>query len=182
MCGWVKWFREVLEIELRKEVVLLRQFILALIHSSKADGRAVNGIQLKRGHYTKAHPKLAEDLGYREFRWEKQYGKSTLNISSEKLMKKRIISREETRGGTLSTLLNIRKYKRMGPFILFSFDRGTVAERKENVGETNAVQKQEREKNVEKEKKDDYVLVKEKGLEEISEYNPRFRSLIRKFT
>lgn len=182
MCGWVKLYRDVLESELWREVVPFRLFVLLLIQASREDGRSVNGIQLKKGQYIRAYSKLAEDLGYREGRGEKQYSKSTIKRAADKLVKKGLIATEETSVGTLFTLLKYEEIQ-AGGFADFFYpsNRGTVAERTENERETKAVQNQEREKNAEKEKKDDHVPAQAKGQGDSPEHNTRIHTLTQKF-
>ncbi len=182
MCGWVKLYRDVLETELWREVVPFRLFLLLLMQASREDGRSVNGIQLKRGQYIRAYSKLAEDLGYREGRGEKQYSKSTIKRAADKLIKKGLIATEETSVGTLFTLTKYEEVQ-TGGFTDFFYpsDRGTVAERRENEGETNPVQNQEREKKAEKEKKDDSVQALPKGQKEDAEKDGRIFALTQKF-
>lgn len=153
MCGWVKLNRDVIEVDLWKEIVPLRLYLLLLIRATREDGRIVSGVPLKRGQYIRAYSKLVEDLGYREGRGEKQYSKSTIKRSVDKLVKKRLITVEETNVGTLFTLLNCEEIQTKGfvDFFCPSF-RGTTAEPSENKGDTKVEQNQEREKKAGKEK------------------------------
>lgn len=106
MCGWVKLNQDVSEIDLWKEIVPFRLYLLLLTRATREDGRMVSGVPLKRVQYIRAYSKLVEDLGYREGRGEKQYSKSTIKRSVDKLVKKRLIAVEETNVGTLFTILN----------------------------------------------------------------------------
>ncbi|WP_132004795.1 hypothetical protein [Mesobacillus foraminis] len=72
----------------------------------------MNGIKFKRGQSTRSNTNLPKDIGYREFRGEKRYLKSTINRWGEKLMKG---------VGTLSSLLNMTKYKQKDSLIFFLF-------------------------------------------------------------
>lgn len=126
----------------------------------------VSGIPLKRGQYIRAYSKLVEDLGYREGRGEKQYSKSTIKRSVDKLVKKRLINVEETSVGTLFTLLNCEEIQAKGfvGFFCPSF-RGTTTEPIENEDDTNLEQNQEREKKeekVEKENEQPHEILEEK--------------------
>lgn len=155
MCGWVKLNRDVIEVDLWKEVVPFRLYLLLLTQATREDGRMVSGIPLKRGQYIRAYSKLVEDLGYREGRGEKQYSKSTIKRSVDKLVKKGLITVEETNMGTLFTLLGSEEIQAKGfvDFFCPSF-RGTETERIENVDDTNQEQNQEREKKEEKVEKE----------------------------
>lgn len=152
MCGWVKLNRDVGEVDLWKEIVPFRLYLLLLTRATREDGRMVSGVLLKRGQYIRAFSKLVEDLGYREGRGEKRYSKSTIKRSVDKLVKKRLITVEETNMGTLFTLINCEEVQSKGfvDFFCPSF-RGTTAELSENRDETNMEQNQEREKKEEKE-------------------------------
>lgn len=159
MCGWVKLNRDVIEVDLWREVVPFRLYLLLLTQATREDGRMVSGIPLKRGQYIRAYSKLVEDLGYREGRGEKQYSKSTIKRSVDKLVKKGLITAEETNMGTLFTLLGSDEIQAKGfvDFFCPSF-RGTETERIENVDDTNQEQNQEREKKEEKvEKENDHA-------------------------
>jgi hypothetical protein len=155
MCGWVKLNRDVIEVDLWKEVVPFRLYLLLLTQATREDGRMVSGIPLKRGQYIRAYSKLVEDLGYREGRGEKQYSKSTIKRSVDKLVKKGLITAEETNMGTLFTLLGSEEIQAKGfvDFFCPSF-RGTKVEPPENVGDTNQEQNQEREEREEKVEKE----------------------------
>ncbi|MBP2242914.1 hypothetical protein J2Z40_003496 [Cytobacillus eiseniae] len=151
MSGWVKLNRDVTEVDLWKEIVPLRLYLLLLTKATRDDGRMVSGVRLKRGQYIRAFSKLVEDLGYREGRGEKHYAKSTIKRSVDKLVKKRLIAVEETNMGTLFTLLHCEDIQAKGfiDFFCPSF-RGTMTERTENKADTNPEQNQEREKKEEK--------------------------------
>lgn len=151
MCGWVKLNRDVVEVDLWKEIVPFRLYLLLLTRATREDGRMVSGVPLKRGQYIRAYSKLVEDLGYREGRGEKQYSKSTIKRSVDKLVKKRLITVEETNVGTLFTLLNCEEIQSKGfvDFFCPSF-RGTTAEPSENEDDTSVEQNQDREKKEEK--------------------------------
>jgi hypothetical protein len=155
MCGWVKLNRDVIEVDLWKEVVPFRLYLLLLTQATREDGRMVSGIPLKRGQYIRAYSKLVEDLGYREGRGEKQYSKSTIKRSVDKLVKKGLITAVETNMGTLFTLLRSEEIHAKGfvDFFCPSF-RGTTTEPTENVGDTNQELNQEREKKEEKVEKE----------------------------
>ncbi|MBY0099428.1 hypothetical protein [Mesobacillus maritimus] len=155
MCGWVKLNRDVIEVDLWKEVVPFRLYLLLLTQATREDGRMVSGIPLKRGQYIRAYSKLVEDLGYREGRGEKQYSKSTIKRSVDKLVKKGLITAVETNMGTLFTVLRSEEIHAKGfvDFFCPSF-RGTTTEPTENVGDTNQEPNQEREKKEEKVEKE----------------------------
>ncbi len=155
MCGWVKLNRDVIEVDLWKEVVPFRLYLLLLTQATREDGRMVSGIPLKRGQYIRAYSKLVEDLGYREGRGEKQYSKSTIKRSVDKLVKKGLLTVKETNMGTLFTLVGSEEIQAKGfvDFFCPSF-RGTKTEPTEKEGDTNQELNQEGEKkeeNVEKE-------------------------------
>ncbi|WP_057765324.1 hypothetical protein [Cytobacillus praedii] len=151
MCGWVKLNRDVIEVDLWNEIVPFRLYLLLLTRATREDGRMVSGVPLKRGQYIRAYSKLVEDLGYREGRGEKQYSKSTIKRSVDKLVKKRLITVEETNVETLFTLINCEEIQTKGfvDFFCPSF-RGTTEEPSENEDDTKVEQNQEREKKEEK--------------------------------
>lgn len=155
MSGWVKVNRDVTEVDLWKEVVPFRLYLLLLTQATREDGRMVCGVPLKRGQYIRAYSKLVEDLGYREGRGEKEYSKSTIKRSIDKLVKKQLIATEETSVGTLFTLLNCEEIQSRGFVEYFcpSF-RGTMKEQSKNEVDTNLEQNQEREKKEKKVKKE----------------------------
>jgi hypothetical protein len=163
MCGWVKLNRDVIEVDLWKEVVPFRLYLLLLTQATREEGRMVSGIPLKRGQYIRAYSKLVEDLGYREGRGEKQYSKSTIKRSVDKLVKKGLLTVEETKMGTLFTLLGSEEIQTKGfvDFFCPSF-RGTKTEPTENEGDTNQELNQEGEKKVENvEKENDHTKLSE---------------------
>ncbi|WP_313798974.1 hypothetical protein [Cytobacillus sp.] len=143
--------RDVIEVDLWKEIVPFRLYLLLLARATREDGRMVSGVPLKRGQYIRAYSKLVEDLGYREGRGEKQYSKSTIKRSVDKLVKKQLITVEETNVGTLFTLLNGEEIHSKGfvDFFCPSF-RGTMTEPSKNEDDTKVEQNQEREKKEEK--------------------------------
>ncbi|WP_102272191.1 hypothetical protein [Cytobacillus massiliigabonensis] len=181
MCGWVKLNRDVVEVDLWKEIVPFRLYLLLLTRATREDGRMVSGVPLKRGQYIRAYSKLAEDLGYREGRGEKQYSKSTIKRSVDKLVKKRLITVEDTNVGTLFTLLNSEEIHAKGfvDFFCPSF-RGTTAEPSENEDDTNVEQNQEGEKKEEEiEKKNDQPSVN--GHEEKMDQSARMNAITERF-
>lgn len=160
MCGWVKLNRDVIEVDLWKEVVPFRLYLLLLTQVTREDGRMVSGVPLKRGQYIRAYSKLVEDLGYREGRGEKLYSKSTIKRSVDKLVKKGLITAEETNMGTLFTLLNCEEIQAKGYVDFFCPPfRGTMTEPTENEADTNLEQNQEREKKVEKGEKENGQII-----------------------
>ncbi|TCN20417.1 hypothetical protein [Mesobacillus foraminis] len=105
--------------------------------------------------------------------------------TAKALVKKGLIATEETSVGTLFTLTKYEEGQ-TGGFNDFFYPsvRGTVAERRENEGETNPVQNQEREKKAEmekKEKKDDSIQALPKGQKEDAKKDGRIFTLTQKF-
>jgi hypothetical protein len=155
MCGWVKLSRDIVDTELWREVVPFRLFVFLLIKASREE-RVVNGFMLKRGQYIRAYSKLAEDLGYREGRGEKQYSKSTIKRACDKLVKKGLVAVEETAIGTLFTVLAYDDIQDSG-FVDFFYPsfRGTEIEPSSNQNGQKAEPYQEKEEKEEKAKKKD---------------------------
>jgi len=139
MCGWVKLNRDVLEVDLWKEIIQFRLYVLILTQATRQEGRIVHGVSLKRGQYLRAYSKLIEDLGYREGRGEKKYSKSTIKRSIDKLVLKKLITVEDTNMGTLFTLLNYEEIQANGFVDFFSPSiSGTITERYKNEDGTNS--------------------------------------------
>ncbi len=49
MCGWVKWNRNVIVVDLWKEIVSFRLYLLLLTRARREVGGMVSGVPLKRG-------------------------------------------------------------------------------------------------------------------------------------
>lgn len=109
--GWIKLYREVLDRELWHDVTTFRLFLYLLLNATHKDGVKVNGIELKRGQWIRSYRKIAQDLAYKEGRGLKEYSIKTISKCVNKLIEFGTITIEETKQGTLFTIVNYDKYQ-----------------------------------------------------------------------
>lgn len=111
MQGWIKLYREVLETDLWYDVTTFRLFTYLLLNATHQDGIKKGGVELKRGQWIRSYRKLAQDLAYKEGRGVKEYSIKTISKCVKKLVDVGTITVEETKQGTLFTIVNYAKYQ-----------------------------------------------------------------------
>lgn len=111
MQGWIKLYREVLETDLWYDVTTFRLFTYLLLNATHHDGIKKGGVELKRGQWIRSYRKLAQDLAYKEGRGVKEYSIKTISKCVKKLVDAGTITVEETKQGTLFTIVNYAKYQ-----------------------------------------------------------------------
>jgi hypothetical protein len=111
MQGWIKLYREVLETDLWYDVTTFRLFTYLLLNATHQDGIKKGGVELKRGQWIRSYRKLAQDLAYKEGRGVKEYSIKTISKCVKKLVDAGTITVEETKQGTLFTIVNYAKYQ-----------------------------------------------------------------------
>lgn len=111
MKGWIKLHREIIDTELWNDVTTFRLFTYLLLNASHQDGIEKGGITLSRGQWIRSYRKLAQDLSYKEGRGLKEYSIKTISKCVNKLVTSGTISIQETKQGTLFTIINYAKYQ-----------------------------------------------------------------------
>jgi hypothetical protein len=109
--GWVKYHRKILENDIWYDVTSFRLFTYLLLQASHQDGVKINGIEVKKGQYIRSYSKLVEDLAYKQGRGTATLNRSTIKRSVDKLVKKNMVTVDETEYGTLFTIVNYCKYQ-----------------------------------------------------------------------
>lgn len=108
--GWIKLYRKLLDNEIWHDPLALRLFILLLLRAAHEDTK-VNGIEIKRGQWLRSYSNLSEDLGYKVGRGMKKIPKTTLFHCINKLKTFGMIAVDETKHGTLFTVVNYEQYQ-----------------------------------------------------------------------
>jgi hypothetical protein len=121
--GWIKLHRKLLDNEIWHDPLALRLFILLLLRAAHEDTK-VNGIEIKRGQWLRSYSNLSEDLGYKVGRGMKLIPKTTLFHTISKLKKHGMVAVDETKHGTLFTVVNYEQYQ--GFSGSDEIERGTV--------------------------------------------------------
>lgn len=111
MQGWIKLHRGILDHELWYDVTTFRLFLYLLLNATHKDGVKKAGIELKRGQFIRSYRKIAQDLAYKEGRGVKEYSIKTISKCVKKLIDAGTITVEETKQGTLFTIVNYTKYQ-----------------------------------------------------------------------
>lgn len=109
------------------------------------EGVRIGEITVKRGQYLRSYRNLRNDLMYLDNNAEKFYGITTIKRAVDKLIKDGRLEKEDTKHGTLFTVVNYKDYQR------FERDNSKDNERAWNDGGTEVEQ---RWNNNKKDKKD----------------------------
>jgi hypothetical protein len=109
--GWVKYHRKILENDIWYDVTSFRLFTYLLLQASHQDGVKINSIEVNKGQYIRSYSKLVEDLAYTQGRGTATLNRSTIKRSVDKLVKKNMVTVDETEYGTLFTIVNYCKYQ-----------------------------------------------------------------------
>lgn len=111
MQGWIKLHREILDSDLWNDVTTYRLFSYLLLKASHKGGVKIQGLELERGQWVRSYRKLAQDLAYKEGRGLKEYSLKTITKCVNKLVKSGTVSIQETKQGTLFTIVNYARYQ-----------------------------------------------------------------------
>lgn len=114
MSGWIKLHREIFDSDIWHDVTTFRLFIYLIGKASHQDGIMHKGMILNRGQYVRSYRKLADDLSYKEGRGSKKHSLSTIKKCVSKLVEAKRVNVEETKEGTLFTIVNYAKYQDLG--------------------------------------------------------------------
>ncbi|MEJ6952449.1 hypothetical protein [Natronospora cellulosivora (SeqCode)] len=113
MPGYFKTYRKIFSSDIWHKPVEFRLFFY-LIGQARFEKEPTKkyGVEIKRGQYLRSYRNLQKDLEYLENNAIKQYSLSTIKRTIEKLEKDGRIKTEQTRLGTLFTVINYLKYQR----------------------------------------------------------------------
>lgn len=111
MQGWIKLHREILDSDLWNDVTTFRLFSYLLLRASHKDGVKIQGLEINRGQWVRSYRKLAQDLAYKEGRGLKEYSLKTITKCVNKLVRFERVTIQETKQGTLFTIVNYAKYQ-----------------------------------------------------------------------
>lgn len=104
--------REIFEHDVFTDIKKFRIFFWIIGHAVFSEnGVTKGGIQINRGQYLRSYRNLREDLVYFEKNAEKYYALSTIKDKIQDLVKEGSLTIEETRLGTLFTVVNYEQYQ-----------------------------------------------------------------------
>lgn len=124
------------------------------------EGVRIGEITVKRGQYLRSYRNLRNDLMYLDNNAEKFYGITTIKRAVDKLIKDGRLEKEDTKHGTLFTVVNYKDYQR------FERDNSKDNERSWNDGGTEVEQRWNNNKKDKKDKKD--------NINTLCETSPKF--------
>ncbi|MGD6967412.1 DNA helicase [Rossellomorea vietnamensis] len=105
MTGWIKFNRSMIDSPIWGSPFTLRLLLLLSCRALQKEFMYVEEVKVLRGQYLRSYSRLAEDLQYVENGNLKIPSKNTIKLSVDRLRKYGLISTEETKIGTLFTLL-----------------------------------------------------------------------------
>ncbi|MGF2616352.1 DNA helicase [Rossellomorea vietnamensis] len=105
MTGWIKFNRSTIESPIWGSPFTLRLLLLLSCRALQKEFMYVEEVKVHRGQYLRSYSRLAEDLQYVENGNLRIPSKNTIKLSVDRLRKYGLISTEETKIGTLFTLL-----------------------------------------------------------------------------
>ncbi|MGD6801983.1 DNA helicase [Rossellomorea aquimaris] len=105
MTGWIKFNRSMIDSPIWGSPFTLRLLLLLSCRALQKEFMYVEEVKVLRGQYLRSYTRLAEDLQYVENGNLKIPSKNMIRLSVERLRKYGLISTEETKIGTLFTLL-----------------------------------------------------------------------------
>ncbi|MGM0845020.1 MAG: DNA helicase [Bacillota bacterium] len=105
MTGWIKFNRSTIESPIWGSPFTLRLLLLLSCRALQKEFMYIEEVKVHRGQYLRSYSRLAEDLQYVENGNLKIPSKNTIKLSVDRLRKYGLISTEETKIGTLFTLL-----------------------------------------------------------------------------
>lgn len=110
--GWVKLYKKIFDHEIWRNPTDFRLFLLIIGKAVyEQEGKVMDGIHVGRGQWLRSYRMLQKDLEQREKRGYKQPGIATIKRSVERLVKMGLITVQETKNGTLFTVVNYEKYQ-----------------------------------------------------------------------
>jgi hypothetical protein len=146
--GWIKFHRITIESPIWSSPFTLRLFLLLSCRAVQKEYIYVEEVKVQRGQYLRSYSRLADDLQYVENGNLKIPAKSTIKLSVDRLKKYGLIATEETKMGTLFTLLQSEDD-------IFMPENGKTAdEYQKDAANTNDVQKEECKKGREEKEKE----------------------------
>ncbi|MGD6967403.1 DNA helicase [Rossellomorea vietnamensis] len=148
MTGWIKFNRSMIDSPIWGSPFTLRLLLLLSCRALQKEFMYVEEVKVLRGQYLRSYSRLAEDLQYVENGNLKIPSKNMIRLSVERLRKYGLISTEETKIGTLFTLL-----QNDGDFSVHENGR-TEGEEQNNEPVMNAPLKEECKKGGEKKEKE----------------------------
>ncbi|WP_421377962.1 DNA helicase [Bacillus salacetis] len=157
MTGWIPFKRKNIESEIWSEPFTLRLFILLCCRAVVKEYVLVNEVKVQKGQYLRSFSLLAEDMMYVQNGNMKIPAKSTIKRSVDRLVKFGYITTEETRLGTLFTILDADDEHQD----FFCDENGATGEILPENREKTAELQQEELKKEKKDKKDLKEIVKE---------------------
>ncbi|EDL65714.1 hypothetical protein [Bacillus sp. SG-1] len=148
MTGWIKFNRSTIESPIWSSPFTLRLLLLLRCRAVQKEFMYVEEVKVHRGQYLRSYSRLADDLQYVENGNLKIPAKSTIKLSVDRLKKYGLISTEETKMGTLFTILQSEDD--------FSLPENgeTADESQKDAANTTAVQKEECKKGREEKEKE----------------------------
>lgn len=112
MSGAFLMAREVFGHEIWQDVAKFRIFFYIVGNAVWSEkGVTKGGIQISRGQYLRSYRNIREDLLYVEKNAEKYYSLHTIKTKIDELVKEGTLSTEETKLGTLFTVVNYQHYQ-----------------------------------------------------------------------
>ncbi|MGM0846480.1 MAG: DNA helicase [Bacillota bacterium] len=105
MTGWIKFNRSTIESPIWGSPFTLRLLLLLSCRALQKEFMYIEEVKVHRGQYLRSYSRLAEDLQYVENGNLRIPSKNTIKLSVDRLRKYGLISTEETKIGTLFTLL-----------------------------------------------------------------------------
>ncbi|WP_113928087.1 DNA helicase [Bacillus sp. P14.5] len=106
MTGWIKFNRSTIESPIWGSPFTLRLLLLLSCRALQKEFMYVEEVKVHRGQYLRSYSRLAEDLQYVENGNLRIPSKNTIKLSVDRLRKYGLISTEETKIGTLFTLID----------------------------------------------------------------------------
>ncbi|GKV56002.1 hypothetical protein NCCP2222_19490 [Sporosarcina sp. NCCP-2222] len=112
MSGAFLMSREIFSHEIWNDVAKFRIFFYIVGNAVFSErGVTKGGIHIGRGQYLRSYRNIREDLLYVEKNAEKYYSLNTIKTKIDELVKEGTLTTEETRLGTLFTVVNYHKYQ-----------------------------------------------------------------------
>lgn len=104
--------REIFEHNVFTDIKKFRIFFWIIGHAVFSEqGVVKGGVRINRGQYLRSYRNLREDLVYFEKNAEKYYALSTIKEKIQELVKEGSLTIEETKLGTLFTVVNYEQYQ-----------------------------------------------------------------------
>lgn len=112
MSGAFLMSREIFSHEIWQDVAKFRIFFYIVGNAVWSEkGVTKGGIQVGRGQYLRSYRNIREDLVYVDKSTEKSYSLNTIKVKIDELVKEGSLLTEDTRLGTLFTVVNYQRYQ-----------------------------------------------------------------------